>query len=123
MSAPEIKKGEWGYLDLAASGLVEVGEVDFSDGNYVFDYTRLWLHSESGRFWMADDAGCSCPSPFEDLTSAGLTEVPRLQVLIDHLEKRKSEVHEWNANELPRITDECSRLITAYRTKKKELNS
>lgn len=123
MSAPEIKKGEWGHLDLDASGLAEIGQVDFSDGCYQFDYTTLWLHTDTGRFWMADDSGCSCPSPYEDLTSGDLTEVTRLQDLIDHLDKRKTDVSDWYASQLPRINDECSRLIATYRDKKKELQS
>jgi hypothetical protein len=121
VSAPEIHTGEWGYLDLERSGLREVGEVDFSDGCYQFDYTRVWLHVETSTFWMADDSGCSCPSPFESLSSEELTSIERLQVLIDHLDKRKADVSEWSASELPRITDDCTNLIAAYRRLRDEI--
>lgn len=37
---------------------------------------------------MADDAGCSCPSPFEDTAIGDLTEITTPQVLITHLNQR-----------------------------------
>ena len=45
--------------------LTPVAEFDYSDGNYCFDFRVVWRHS-SGKFYTARDAGCSCPSPFED---------------------------------------------------------
>lgn len=48
--------------------LVPVAEVDYSDGNYQFDFRAVWKHEPSGRLYTARDSGCSCPSPFEDYT-------------------------------------------------------
>lgn len=46
-------------------GLTPVGEIDWSSGSYEFDLFVVYRDAE-GRYWWADDGGCSCPSPFED---------------------------------------------------------
>ncbi|WP_043654418.1 DUF7574 domain-containing protein [Nocardia thailandica] len=72
-------------------GLTIVGTLDFSDGFYCFDYTVVWQDSTTHRLYMADDSGCSCPSPFEDTAVNDLTEITTPQVLIAHLNKRLAE--------------------------------
>lgn len=54
------------YYDPEKFGLTTIGEIDWSDGCYCFDYTVVWKRESDGRFVYADDSGCSCPSPFED---------------------------------------------------------
>ncbi|TDP29803.1 DUF7574 domain-containing protein [Nocardia ignorata] len=76
------------YFSPEKSGLSIVGELDFSDGNYCFNYTVVWQNNTTHRLYMADDAGCSCPSPFEDTAIGDLTEITTPQVLITHLNKR-----------------------------------
>lgn len=56
------------YYNPAALGLKVVAEIDYTDGNYQFDFRVVWKH-ESGKFYTGRDAGCSCPSPFEDYES------------------------------------------------------
>lgn len=46
-------------------GLTPVADIDWSDGDYVFDYRCVWKDA-NGVFYTARDSGCSCPSPFED---------------------------------------------------------
>lgn len=53
------------YYSPELAGLVPIGEIDWSDGCYVFDYTAVWKREFDGRFVYAEDSGCSCPSPFE----------------------------------------------------------
>jgi hypothetical protein len=48
--------------------LTPVDEIEYSDGCYNFDTRVVWKHS-SGKLYTARDAGCSCPSPFEDYRS------------------------------------------------------
>ncbi|MEO3860954.1 hypothetical protein [Acrocarpospora sp. B8E8] len=87
------------YYSPEKYGLATVGEIDWSDGCYQFDYTVIWRNHD-GQLFHADDSGCSCPSPFEstgldDLTACTL---PELQA---YLEKRldeefpPSETDEW----------------------------
>lgn len=47
-------------------GLEVVAEIDYSDGDYCFDMRVIWKHTETKKYYTARDAGCSCPSPFED---------------------------------------------------------
>jgi hypothetical protein len=63
--------------------LTPVAEVDFSDGNYCFDYRVVWRHS-SGVFYTARDSGCSCPSPFEDYTK--LEDLDKLDLAVLEVE-------------------------------------
>ena len=47
------------------------GEEDYS-----FDMAVIWRDSDSGKYYFAQDSGCSCPSPFEDFHSLDdLTEL------------------------------------------------
>lgn len=54
------------YVTPENAGLTPIGEIDWSDGCYAFDYTVVWQRTFDGRFVYAEDSGCSCPSPFED---------------------------------------------------------
>lgn len=49
-------------------GLEVVGHVEDPQACYSFDDLIVWRH-EDGRLFYATDAGCSCPSPFEDYRS------------------------------------------------------
>jgi hypothetical protein len=92
------------YYSPEKFGLETVGEIDFSSGCYEFDLTVAWKDSGTGKLFYAQDSGCSCPSPFEDLGRDGLMQISRLQDLIDHLEARvedkKGELSEVGNNEL-----------------------
>lgn len=74
--------------------LTTIGEIDFSDGCYNFDLTVVWRRAD-GRFVYADDAGCSCPSPFEDTTPADLTVAGPAEIQA-HLEARASEGDDYS---------------------------
>lgn len=81
----------WGEGDVYYSpenfGLKTVGELDFSDGCYNFDTTCIWTNDKGELYW-ADDAGCSCPSPFEGYTSVESLEHGPLFRLQEHLIER-----------------------------------
>lgn len=47
-------------------GLELVAMIDYSSGDYCFDYRVIWKHKETGALYTARDSGCSCPGPFED---------------------------------------------------------
>jgi hypothetical protein len=100
-------------------GLRTIGEAEFSDGCYQFDTTVVWQDIETGAFYYADDSGCSCPSPFEGEDRTTITQIERLQDLIDHLEKRKTESYrytsEWDTSAKAEIDGECASLVQAYR--------
>lgn len=79
------------YYQPEKFGLTVVAEIDYSDGNYVFDFRVVWKHS-SGILLTARDSGCSCPSPFEEYTS--LEEVE----LFDYDEIEREVAGELNSS-------------------------
>lgn len=48
-------------------GFERIGEVDWEDESYSFDFTVILRDLDTGAFYTADDSGCSCPSPFENV--------------------------------------------------------
>jgi hypothetical protein len=82
------------YYDPRDFGLEVIGEIDWSDGCYQFDLTAVWRRANDGRFVYAEDAGCSCPSPFENTGVDELTVLRQRGGLADfkaHLEERQAE--------------------------------
>lgn len=68
-------------------GLEIVETIDFSDGYYQFDYLVVFK-SEDGRWFYAEDSGCSCPSPFEGMGMPDLTRVEGPEDIISRMEFR-----------------------------------
>ena len=59
-----------------ACGLRLIGELEDGNAFYTFDTIIVVQDIESGRVYAAHDAGCSCPTPFEDFHSFDdLTEI------------------------------------------------
>jgi hypothetical protein len=56
------------YYSPEKMGLTLIDMVDYSSGDYEFDYRIVWQH-EDGTFLTARDSGCSCPCPFENHTT------------------------------------------------------
>lgn len=51
-------------------GIKPIGEFEWSEPDYSFDFTVVWQSLEDPTlFYWAQDSGCSCPSPFEGFTS------------------------------------------------------
>lgn len=109
------------YSTPEAFGLRTVAEVEFSSGSYEFDLTVVWQDTETRNLYYADDAGCSCPVPFEAHDRSTITKIGRLQDLLNHLEERKRETHrydptfEWNRQDVAEIDGACASLVQAYR--------
>ena len=62
------------YSTPAKHGLEYVGDIEWDDEAYSFNMTGVWRDPASGQLYWADDSGCSCPSPFEDINGReGLT--------------------------------------------------
>lgn len=56
------------YYSPEKFGLKVLGEMSWSEPDYGFDLTVVWT-DERGTLYWANDSGCSCPSPFEDVKS------------------------------------------------------
>lgn len=70
-------------------GLKILGEVEWSDECYQFDKTVLWEHPDTGKYYIASDCGCSCPSPFEDYHELAALEEVTVDGAITALESRR----------------------------------
>lgn len=79
------------YYNPEKFGLTTVGELDFSDGCFQFDYTVVWVDAQKNLYY-ADDSGCSCPSPFEGVETHALTKATVAQ-LQGHLRARKAAAY------------------------------
>lgn len=55
-------------------GLRTIAEIELSSGSWEFDLVVVWRDAE-GRWLVADDSGCSCPTPFEAVV---VENIPRL---------------------------------------------
>lgn len=76
-------------------GLISIGEVEWAYESHSFDLTAVWYHEETGQFYWGNDSGCSCPSPFQDITDKSeLNSGSAFQVaeaLHDRLKERRTE--------------------------------
>lgn len=54
------------YYSPEASSLSIVAEIDTA-GSYEFDMVVVWRDAE-GKLWAAADSGCSCPTPFDEIS-------------------------------------------------------
>lgn len=53
------------YSNPEKFGLTQIGVIERPDMTYEFKMLVVW-RNQDGRLCWADDAGCSCPIPFED---------------------------------------------------------
>lgn len=54
------------YYSPGDFGLEIVGDFEFSEPDYSFDMCVVWKEAR-GKYWVGEDSGCSCPSPFEGI--------------------------------------------------------
>lgn len=55
------------YYQPEAFGLTILDSIEYSGGSYEFD-TRVVWQNKLGQLFTARDSGCSCPTPFEDMS-------------------------------------------------------
>lgn len=63
------------YYQPEKFGLKIIADVEWDHEDYQFNMTVVW-QDEDGNFYMADDSGCSCPSPFENVTALDMLDGP-----------------------------------------------
>lgn len=54
------------YYSPEKCGLKIVHSYDRTNQSYEFDLVVLWMDLETGKYYVGEDSGCSCPIPFED---------------------------------------------------------
>lgn len=71
-------------------GLKTIGDIEWDHESWQFNMTVI-LRGNDGQWYYAEDSGCSCPSPFENVTSMDdLTKVT-VDELIKYLTDRRDE--------------------------------
>lgn len=90
-------------------GLKFVDTIDFSDGYYQFDYTGVWKN-DAGQLFLADDSGCSCPSPFEDFTKLEQFTPVTVAELQEYLTERDKTTYEAPGSRELEIADLITKL-------------
>lgn len=68
------RDGESPYDNPEKHGLKIVAEHDWA-GDYEFEKVVVWRSGETGELRAAYDTGCSCPTPFSDLTWDGMRSI------------------------------------------------
>jgi hypothetical protein len=101
-------------------GLKIIGNLSWDDDPYQFDMTTVWQDITTGELFYASDSGCSCPSPFEALTSRdGLTPF-NLQGFIDYtgnrLGRMKKDTHFHTSDDVAQVEGRIGELILKVRT-------
>lgn len=67
MTDTETITGDRIYYDGQERGFTIIAEID--DPNASYDFSLLVVvRDPEGKLWAATDSGCSCPTPFEDVT-------------------------------------------------------
>lgn len=63
------------YYDPQDFDLNVEGSFDWAEPDWSFDMLVVWS-DERGQYWVGQDSGCSCPSPFEDVTDVNELDGP-----------------------------------------------
>lgn len=71
-------------------GLEIFEHIEDDHASYSFDDFVIWRRLEDGKLFYATDAGCSCPSPFEDVKVGDLTPVTTIEVLDAAIEEYRA---------------------------------
>lgn len=77
------------YYNPEQFGLSIFGEID-AGGSYEFDKFVVWTKAD-GKLAYATDAGCSCPTPFED---EGVNDL----IDIDTVDALRRALDEWKGS-------------------------
>ena len=90
-------------------GLESVGEIQFSEPCYDFDFGVLW-RDNNGKYYYGRDSGCSCPSPFEDTGLNDLDGPLDRLAAIDFI--TQIQPHDWSREyEIERVASDKVDLI------------
>lgn len=99
------------YYNPENLGLELVAEFELSEPNYSFDTFIVLREKETGKVYVAHDAGCSCPTPFEGFTfPQDFTEVRSYADV-----KREYDSHLWREQGYEPLSNKRQRIVGAFR--------
>lgn len=74
-------------------GLRIFGELDDPNACYSFGMFVVWEQIDGGALFFGQDSGCSCPSPFESVTS--LADIAAIEDTPESWKAFRDELDEW----------------------------
>lgn len=94
-------------------GLDVVGEIDYSVLDYHFDRRVVWKNKETCALYTARDAGCSCPTPFEDYRGLEDLDILDYQALENEVKSeasrsKDSDMMKWGREFLNKVSEAMS---------------
>lgn len=101
------------YYHPEVHGLETVGTVQWGIPCYDFDITAVWKNAE-GEYFLADDSGCSCPTPFEYVIASDLKPMTAHQVVADlqeRLEREQKDDYKTLGDARMEVTDLIARIM------------
>jgi len=102
--------GGWDFNPYSSPGNCGLELVATLEDNepWQFDIIAFWKDKLSGRYFMAHDSGCSCPSPFEDVRSVSdLTEVSTLSDVLEFTYGQRYLVDRMRPSEVGDFVTRC----------------
>lgn len=104
------------YYSPEKFGLELVAEVSWNDDSYQFDDTIVLFHRETGRWFVESDSGCSCPCPFEGLSSlddlAVFDKTSAQSELLSIFQCQVPNEDSYGREQIPRIKREVASALT-----------
>lgn len=101
------------YYSPEQFGLEIVKELDDPSADYSFDKFVVWIRKKDGVLFYGQDSGCSCPSPFEGVTSVqGLSELKNMKAFEQELRAWGSQY--YDAQTLQSFIDRIS-VVKVYK--------
>ncbi len=79
--------GYYGYYDQFV-GFTKLDEIEWDNESYAFNITGVWVKDDDGTVWTADDSGCSCPTPWENLDT--LERLFSVEPLVERYKRQTS---------------------------------
>lgn len=73
-----VRYGESPYFS-PPDGLELVADQDLREESWEFHLVAVWQDDRTGELLAVADAGCSCPTPFADLTREGMKPIRRVE--------------------------------------------
>jgi hypothetical protein len=85
------------------AGLIRIGDLDEPDLTFEFHQLVVLKHEPTGRLFYAEDSGCSCPTPFEDVSFSGPEDTTMTEITVgDSFSSFRRDVERFPASQSER---------------------